>query len=252
MVERGLGVSLLPAWAVRDEVGSGWLSKLRIEGHRLRRTVAVISLARFQPAATRAFLEFVLGPAGRAAADGRGPPARGRAAARRAARREDRAPARRARAREGPGAPKVTTVERAGPRDSEKPDRRCLAAWISASRLGEPIGPAGAPREYDPIETEPLWLVASPRQPATSGCFVQLSSSWPPARSLPMKLSGLAGPRFVKVTGAPYRMPAHPWARAGPGQPFQHHQGFVLQPAPASHDRGAMGVAPPATIPART
>jgi DNA-binding transcriptional LysR family regulator len=59
MVERGIGVSLLPAWAVRDEVAWGWLSKLRVEGHRLRRTVAVISLARFQPAATRAFLEFV-------------------------------------------------------------------------------------------------------------------------------------------------------------------------------------------------
>jgi len=40
-------------------VSWGWLSKLRVEGHRLRRTVAVISLARFQPAATRAFLEFV-------------------------------------------------------------------------------------------------------------------------------------------------------------------------------------------------
>ena len=61
MVERGLGVSLLPAWTVRDEVAWGWLSKLQIQGHRLRRTVAVISLARFQPAATRAFLEFVLG-----------------------------------------------------------------------------------------------------------------------------------------------------------------------------------------------
>jgi DNA-binding transcriptional LysR family regulator len=61
MVERGIGVSLLPAWAVRDEVAWGWLAKLRIEGHRLRRTVAVISLARFQPAATRAFLEFVRG-----------------------------------------------------------------------------------------------------------------------------------------------------------------------------------------------
>jgi len=60
MVERGQGISLLPAWAVRDEVTWGWLSKLRIEGHELRRTVAVISLARFQPAATRAFLEFML------------------------------------------------------------------------------------------------------------------------------------------------------------------------------------------------
>jgi len=59
MVERGIGVSLLPAWAVRDEVAWGWLAKLRIEGHRLKRSVAVISLARFQPAATRAFLEFV-------------------------------------------------------------------------------------------------------------------------------------------------------------------------------------------------
>ncbi len=59
MVERGLGVSLLPSWAVRDEVGWGWLAKLRVEGHRLQRNVAVISLARFQPAATRAFLEFV-------------------------------------------------------------------------------------------------------------------------------------------------------------------------------------------------
>jgi hypothetical protein len=44
---------------VRDEVAWGWLAKLRIEGHRLKRSVAVISLARFQPAATRAFLEFV-------------------------------------------------------------------------------------------------------------------------------------------------------------------------------------------------
>jgi DNA-binding transcriptional LysR family regulator len=60
MVERGIGVSLLPAWAVRDEVAWGWLAKLRLEAHRLHRTVAAISLARFQPAATRAFLEFVM------------------------------------------------------------------------------------------------------------------------------------------------------------------------------------------------
>jgi len=60
MVERGQGISLLPAWAVRDEVSWGWLSKLKIEGHELRRMVAVISLARFQPAATRAFLEYML------------------------------------------------------------------------------------------------------------------------------------------------------------------------------------------------
>ncbi len=60
MVERGLGISLLPAWTVRDEVAWGWLAKLKIEGHRLRRQVAVISLGRFQPSATRAFLDFML------------------------------------------------------------------------------------------------------------------------------------------------------------------------------------------------
>jgi DNA-binding transcriptional LysR family regulator len=59
MVERGLGVSILPAWAVRDEVAWGWLSRLAIEGHSLRRQVAAVSLGRFQPAATRAFLEFL-------------------------------------------------------------------------------------------------------------------------------------------------------------------------------------------------
>src|SRR5260221_12553495 len=60
MVERGLGISLLPAWAVRDEVAWGWLAKLRIEGHRLRRQGAAISLGRFQPSATRAFLAYML------------------------------------------------------------------------------------------------------------------------------------------------------------------------------------------------
>jgi DNA-binding transcriptional LysR family regulator len=60
MVEHGLGVSLLPAWAVRDEVASGRLVRLPIEGHRLRRSVSMIFLDRFPPAATRAFVEFML------------------------------------------------------------------------------------------------------------------------------------------------------------------------------------------------
>jgi DNA-binding transcriptional LysR family regulator len=60
MVERGLGISLLPAWAVRDEVRWGWLAQLRINGHRLRRSVAILSLGRFQPSPTRAFVEFML------------------------------------------------------------------------------------------------------------------------------------------------------------------------------------------------
>jgi DNA-binding transcriptional LysR family regulator len=60
MVEQGLGISILPSWAVRDEVEAGKLAQLEIEGHRLRRTVAMISLGRFQPAPTRAFLAFML------------------------------------------------------------------------------------------------------------------------------------------------------------------------------------------------
>jgi DNA-binding transcriptional LysR family regulator len=60
MVERGLGISLLPAWVVRDEVRFGWLAQLRVEGHRLGRSVAMLSRAGFQPAAVRAFLDFVL------------------------------------------------------------------------------------------------------------------------------------------------------------------------------------------------
>src|SRR5207249_3075658 len=37
MVEHGLGISLLPAWAVREEVASGRLVRLAVAGHRLRR-----------------------------------------------------------------------------------------------------------------------------------------------------------------------------------------------------------------------
>ncbi|MBO0860659.1 MAG: hypothetical protein J2P21_19690, partial [Chloracidobacterium sp.] len=60
MVERGLGVSLLPAWAVRDEVVSGKLSQLQISGHRLRRSVSLVSLGRFQPSPARAFINYIL------------------------------------------------------------------------------------------------------------------------------------------------------------------------------------------------
>jgi len=60
MVEQGLGISILPSWAVREEVETGVLAQLEMAGHRLRRTVAMISLGRFQPAPTRAFLAFML------------------------------------------------------------------------------------------------------------------------------------------------------------------------------------------------
>ncbi|HEV2801527.1 MAG TPA: LysR family transcriptional regulator [Pyrinomonadaceae bacterium] len=60
MVEQGLGISILPTWTVREEVEAGKLAQLEIEGESLRRMVAMISLGRFQPAPTRAFLAFML------------------------------------------------------------------------------------------------------------------------------------------------------------------------------------------------
>ncbi|MGB9179031.1 MAG: LysR family transcriptional regulator [Pyrinomonadaceae bacterium] len=60
MVEHGLGISLLPSWAIRDEVSAGKLAQLSIEGHRLQRTVAMLSLGRFQPSPTRAFIAYML------------------------------------------------------------------------------------------------------------------------------------------------------------------------------------------------
>ena len=60
MIEHGLGISLLPSWSVSDEVIAGRLTQLRVRGQRLRRTVAMLSLGRFQPTPTRAFLAFML------------------------------------------------------------------------------------------------------------------------------------------------------------------------------------------------
>jgi len=60
MVEHGLGISLLPSWAVREEIGAGRLGWARIRGHRLTRAVALVALGRFQPSPTRAFIAHVL------------------------------------------------------------------------------------------------------------------------------------------------------------------------------------------------
>ncbi len=60
MIERGLGVSLLPAWAVREEIKSGKLAKVKISGHELKRSVAMVSLKGFQPAPIRAFTAYVI------------------------------------------------------------------------------------------------------------------------------------------------------------------------------------------------
>ena len=60
MVEHGLGVSVMPSWAVREEASAGRLAWLRVRGHRLTRSVAMISLGRFQPSPTRAFIAYML------------------------------------------------------------------------------------------------------------------------------------------------------------------------------------------------
>ena len=61
MVERGLGIALLPAWATREETAASRLVRVGIEGHRLRRSVSMIALGRFPASSTRAFVAHVLG-----------------------------------------------------------------------------------------------------------------------------------------------------------------------------------------------
>ena len=60
MIERGLGISMMPAWAVMEEVKVGKLAQSRITDHSLRRAVAMVSLGRFQPSPTRAFISYIL------------------------------------------------------------------------------------------------------------------------------------------------------------------------------------------------
>jgi LysR family cyn operon transcriptional activator len=60
MIEHGLGVSLMPAWAVRQETQSGKLAQIRIKKHELRRSVAMVSLKGAQSAPIRAFIKFML------------------------------------------------------------------------------------------------------------------------------------------------------------------------------------------------
>lgn len=60
MVEHGVGISLLPAWAIREEVLARRLVQMKIKDHRLRRSVAVVSLRQFLSSAARAFVSFIL------------------------------------------------------------------------------------------------------------------------------------------------------------------------------------------------
>jgi DNA-binding transcriptional LysR family regulator len=60
MIEKGIGISLLPSWAVRDEVKTGKLIKTKIQGHNLHRSVSMVALKGFQPAPTREFISYIL------------------------------------------------------------------------------------------------------------------------------------------------------------------------------------------------
>jgi len=59
MVQNGVGISLLPSWAIREEVRTRTLVPVRVKGHRLKRSVAMLSRGRGQPPATRAFIAFI-------------------------------------------------------------------------------------------------------------------------------------------------------------------------------------------------
>jgi DNA-binding transcriptional LysR family regulator len=64
MIEKGIGVSLLPSWSVRDEVKSGKLIQKKVQGHDLRRSVSMVALKGFQPAPTREFISYILSKKG--------------------------------------------------------------------------------------------------------------------------------------------------------------------------------------------
>ncbi|MEP6787117.1 MAG: LysR family transcriptional regulator [Acidobacteriota bacterium] len=60
MIERGLGISLMPSWTVKEEMKDGKLAQTRIKGHKLRRSVAMVYLKGSSSAPIRAFTEFML------------------------------------------------------------------------------------------------------------------------------------------------------------------------------------------------
>jgi DNA-binding transcriptional LysR family regulator len=60
MVEHGLGISLMPSWAVREEIRTGKLAQLRIRGHKLERSVGLVSLKGTKSPPIRAFIELML------------------------------------------------------------------------------------------------------------------------------------------------------------------------------------------------
>lgn len=65
MIEHGLGVSLLPSWAVREEIENGKLAKVKIKKHELKRAVAMVSLKGAKTAPIREFINFVIAEKGK-------------------------------------------------------------------------------------------------------------------------------------------------------------------------------------------
>lgn len=59
MIERGLGIALMPGWSVKEEVEAGELSRLRIKDHKLVRSVSMASLKGSRSAAIDAFIRFM-------------------------------------------------------------------------------------------------------------------------------------------------------------------------------------------------
>ncbi len=60
MVEHGLGVSLMPSWAVREEVANNKLEQVKIKKNKLRRSVAMVSLKGLQSAPIHAFTKYII------------------------------------------------------------------------------------------------------------------------------------------------------------------------------------------------
>jgi DNA-binding transcriptional LysR family regulator len=60
MVRQGVGVSLLPAWAVREEVEAGTLARVAVEGRPLTRIVHLVTGGRALSSSTRVFVDYIV------------------------------------------------------------------------------------------------------------------------------------------------------------------------------------------------
>ena len=59
MIEHGLGISLLPAWAIGNEVKNGDLKIVKVKNLKLTRSVAMVGMKGLQPSPIRAFTKFI-------------------------------------------------------------------------------------------------------------------------------------------------------------------------------------------------